>query len=272
MAEFQKSLIRFMYVALALVVVISIWALSRTTPTQALASSSRYRGSENGVTATGTCVVRTKPELVEVVLGVSQSSKTAQAAKSYVKSTCSKIIASLEQNGVARKDIQTQRFSLTSQWDSGKGWQVIKWNSEESLKVRIRDVDNVANIIDQAAKAGANRIGSLNYTVDNVNDIRAKGRVKAAAVARKKAQELASSLGGKLGRLVSCNESYPGNYGDYYNGYWPYNSPINASYANAQVTASSDDQPANSSSPEELTIQPGEMVTTVVVTARYELE
>lgn len=275
MSEFQKSLIRFMYAALVLVVIIASWAVFHpSAPAQsAVAGPNRYGEPSRGVTATGSCIVRTKPELVEVTLGVRQSSKTARAAKDYVKNTCAKIIDALKGQGVAAKDIQTQHFHLVSQWDSGKGWHVTKWNAEESLKVRIRDIEHVAELIDAAVKSGANRVGQLEYSAKDLNNIRAQGRAKAAAVARKKAQELAASLGGKLGKLVACDERYPEDrerYGGYY-GYYGDNYGRSYASANAQVSVS-DSSPAPEPGAEELTIQPGELVNTVVVTATYELE
>ncbi len=272
MSEFQKSLIRYMYVALVLGMIIASWAVFHpSAPAQsAAAGPAGYGQPSRGVTATGSCIVRTKPELVEVTLGVRQSSRTARAAKDYVKNTCAKIIDALKAQGVAAKDIQTQHFHLVSEWDSGKGWHVTKWNAEEALKVRIRDVEHVADLIDAAVKSGANRVGQLEYSAKDLNSIRAQGRAKAAAVARKKAQELAASLGGKLGKLVACDERYPEDR-DWYGGY--YGNYYGRSYASANAQVSmSDSSPAPEPGAEELTIQPGELVNTVVVTATYELE
>jgi len=267
-AEFQKSLIRFMYLALAVAVVLGVWIIARPCA----APQMEFGRPSRGVTATGTCVVRTKPELVEVSFGVRQSSKTARAAKNYVKSTCAKIIGALKKGGVAAKDIQTQNFHLQSEWHSGTGWQIKNWSAQEFLRVRIRKIERAADLIDAAVRAGANRVGGLEYTVDNVNEIRAKGRAKAAEVARKKAAELASALGGKLGRLVSCDERYPGDDGyryGYYNNYYGYDG---YGYANRSMSGQAVITPPESTTDEEVTLQPGEMVTTVVVTATYEVK
>lgn len=278
MSEFYKSLIRFLYVALGVTAVLAMWSMNRPAATarQSAPYDGRFGTEPQGITTTGTCVVRTKPELVEVTLGVRQSSKTARAARDYVKNTCAKIIDQLKKSGVEPKDIQTQNFSLVSRWDSGKNWEVIKWNAEEHLRVRIRKVDTVADLIDAASKCGANRIGSLEYTVSDLNELRARGRAKASEIASRKARELASKLGGKLGKLVKCSESYPGDgdsgYYNYYNGYynnWALRRSPN--YKNEQYQMSVSPQPDASGS-EEITIQPGEMVTTVLVTASYELE
>jgi uncharacterized protein YggE len=265
MEAFQKSLIRFLYVALVVVAVAAIWRGVCPCPkaSSGAAAGYGYGPAARGVTATGTCVVRTKPELAEVTLGVSQSADTARAAKEYVKSVSRKIAEALKQGGVNEKDIQTQDFRLQMVWKSESGWQAKSWKANETLRVRIRQIDKAADLIDGAVKMGATKVGELSYTVDDVNTIRAKGRTKAAAVARKKAQELASLLGGKVGKLTACTEHYPGSYN--YDGY---SSGIYRAQANVEM----DGQEADLGGAEELTLQPGQMVTRVVVTATYELE
>lgn len=270
MNEFQKSLLRFMYVALAVVAVFTAWGVLRT-PQKTTNTAFAQEGlppEMRGVTSTGTCVVRTKPELAEVTFGIGQTASTARGAKDYVKNTSRKVIAVLKAGGVSDKDIQTQDFRLASHWESGPGWKVKKWGANETLLVRIKDLDKVADLIDSAVKAGATGVDRLEYSVENVNNIRAQGRAKAAEVARKKAADLASSLGGKLGRLVACKEGYPDYYG--YGGYYGYNGgQFGAAQANVSMNT---DESTDSSPGEELTIQPGEMVTTVVVTATYAVE
>lgn len=255
MTDFQKSLTRFMYLALIVVAVIGAWALGRPA-----SSGERANDYNQGVTATGTCIVRTKPDLVEVTIGVRQSSQSARVAKDYVKSHVSKVISVLTKQGIAAKDIQTESFGLSPSWDSDKNYVV--WGCNEKLRVRIRKIDSVADVVDEVVKAGANQIEDIQYTVDDVNALRAKGRVKAAKVAREKAAQLASSLGGKIGRLRSVNEYYPSEYGDYYG---------RRDLMRANIQATVNEPSGADSAREEITIQPGEMTLTVVVSATYEL-
>jgi uncharacterized protein len=274
MSDFQRSLTRFMYFALIVAAVLTAWGLHasprRTISGNADAGYGGYRSGSKGVSATGTCVVRSKPDLAEVTIGVSQSASSATSANSYIKSTVRKITSVLTAGGVNAKDIQTQEFHLRSIWDSGRNWEAKKWNGEEMLRVRLRDLNKVPELLDGAIKAGANRIGSLSYTVDDVNKLRERGRATASKVARRKAQQLASGLGGTLGKLISCNEGYPESR-PYY-GNWNYMDGNMAlasrAQANMQITTPSSDE----SEQEELTIQPGEYVMTVVVTANYELD
>jgi len=275
MTDFQKSLTRFLYVGLIVAAMISVVAIVKPGPRHgklnAMQRYGEYGRYGSGVTATGTCVVRTKPDLAEVTIGVQQSTPSARRTTNYVKSVMRKVSQALTSRGVASKDIQTENFQLQSVWDSGRNWQVKKWNGGETLRVRIRDVDKAADLIDAAVKAGANRIGQLEFTVDDVNKLRSQGRARAAKVARRKAEQLATSLGGSLGKLVQCNESYPDSERGYYYGNWNFMDG-HSRYAKVHSQASYNAPEAPDAEREEVTIQPGQMTMTVVVTATYELE
>ena len=265
MSDFHKSLIRFMYLALILAVGATVLAMYRPVASGTGGRLAEYQS--RGVAATGTCVVRTKPELVQVTIGVRRTEATAGAASAYVKARIRKVIGVLTRAGIAPKDIQTQYFQLVPRWDVFH--HAVNWSADEELRVRIRKTDDVASIVDEAVKAGANQVGNLQYTVEDVNALRAKGRAKAAKVARTKAAQLASALGGKLGRLTSVHESYPGEYGDYYGygGYGGYGGL--SSHSNVQALVY---EPSADTAREEITIQPGEMTLNVVVSATYDLQ
>jgi uncharacterized protein YggE len=261
MTEFQRSLTRFMYAALILAFGLSIWGLARPGAVRGNAAIGTGNGTPGGVTATGTCIVRTEPELVDVTFGVKRTDGTASAAYDYVKSRTEKAVQVLEAAGVAARDIQTEDFQLRPSWDDKR--KTMMWVANESLRVRIRKVESAGSIIDKVVASGVTNVSSLEYTVEDLDALRAKGRTKAAEVARRKAAHLADSLGGKLGRLTSVSEGYPGYYDDYYGG------QANVVFKSAALSPA----PAEyGSAAKELTLKTGEVRVTVVVTATYELE
>jgi len=261
-----------MYVALVVVAAIGVFAVVHRPAEKAAQTGTfdAYGRNSRGVTATGTCVVRTKPDVAEVTIGINQNSKTASSAKSNVKSRTQRVIQALRASGIEMKDIQTERYMLQPQWKDQ--YNMMSWTVEEALRVKIRKTDTVAYVLDAAVKAGANHVGRLTYSVNDVNALRAKGRAKAAKVARTKAEQLASSLGGKLGPLVTCSEQYPDEDSGYryYGTQWYDGHP----QFSANTQASFDSRPSmpDSSDRQEITIQPGEMVMNVVVSATYEVE
>ncbi len=253
MAEFQKALIRFLYVSLAIATVVALLCLGK--PNRSSVSSGRPGvDMPAGVTAIGTCVVRTKPDIVEVDLGVAKTDTKVKTVQRYVNTTATTITKLLEKNGIEAKDVQTQEFNIYPE-TRPNGTKTGRWSAKQVLHVRIRNIGKAADIIDSVVGVGVNSVSGLNYTSENMEELRTKGRQKAADSARKKAQALASALGGKVGKLVSCAENYPDD------GMYMANSSMRSMTYSVGGLASA-----------ELDIAPGELVTTVTVTATYEIE
>ena len=258
MTDFQKSLTRLMYLVVLVIAVLGVLALTRPSGRgEAFTSDGPYDRSSRGITTTGSCVMRVKPDIVQVTIAVKQSSKSARATQDFIKSTVAKVVKVLEDGGVATKDIQTQELWIESVWESGydrkgRGWHTKKWNGEQVMQVRIRDLDKAGGLIDKALKSGANVVTDLRYTVENIGKVRDEGRQRAARIAYQKARTLTTALGGKLGRLVYCTEDYPEQAAPQAN-------------VNLQRAIGSDSQDAG------LTIRPGMVVVNVSVTASYQV-
>lgn len=257
MNDFQKSVIRFFYVLLCIGAVMFTAAFVWGGGKSEGRDYERWSPYGKGVTATGTCVVRTKPDLAELKISVWQSSLSARGADRFVKGKMKRVAEVLKEQGIDEKDIRTDKYSLKSQWKVGAN--VTTWNAGETLYVRIHDLEKVPDVLDAVIKVGSTSITDLQYKVSNFKELREKGRVKAAEIAKEKAAHLASNLGGSLGELVSCSEHYPD---DYYN--WRNAAP--------QANVEMDGMAADNSPAEEVSVQPGEIAVNVVVSATYELK
>jgi uncharacterized protein YggE len=84
------------------------------------------------------------------------------------------------------------------------------YEASQSLRVKVRNLDNVSAVVSAATVAGANQAGSVDFTVDNPDAMRADARKLAIDQAKKKAQTLADQLGVKLGAVKSFSEGSTG--------------------------------------------------------------
>ena len=77
------------------------------------------------------------------------------------------------------------------------------------LTVKVRDLDNVGEVIDRVADAGGDltRFQSVSFTIDNAKDLEAQARESAIKNMMAKAQQVASVAGVELGRLVYVTET-----------------------------------------------------------------
>ena len=111
------------------------------------------------------------------------------------------------------KDIKTTGYNIYPQYKySQYGGQptITGYQVNQSIEVKIRDLDKVSNILDGVISAGANIVNQLSFEIDNPDALKAEARAKAIADAKKKAGELQSQVGISLGKIVNFSENTGG--------------------------------------------------------------
>lgn len=155
----------------------------------------------------------TPPDIAELSVGVQTGRQpTAGAAMEKLKADMDKVIAAVKEKGVEEKDIRTENFWLNPAYDWREGEQIARgFEASQSLRIKVRDMDSVSDVLGAATNAGANQAGSVNFTVDEPEEKRAEARAEAISEAQAKAQVLADQLGVRLGEIVNFNEGYGGS-------------------------------------------------------------
>ncbi len=151
------------------------------------------------------------PDMAELRLGVEARAETVAEAQAQASGAMGKVMRTLEDNGVAEKDIQTQYFSIypVTKWiESQNREEVIAYRVSNMVVAKIRDVDRAGDIIDAVAQAGGDltRIQGIAFTVDDPTEYYEEARKDAVENARTKAQQLADSAGVKLGNPIYISE------------------------------------------------------------------
>jgi len=170
--------------------------------------------SENGtISVSGDARVFIAPDIGELSLGIQTGRQaTASAAMQKLKTGMDKVIAAVKEQGIEEKDIRSESFYLNPVYDWSNGLQVPRgFEATQSLRIKVRDLDKVSEVLGVATAAGANQAGSVNFTVDDPDAKRAEARQEAINEAKAKAEELADQLGVSLGEIVSFNEGYGGS-------------------------------------------------------------
>jgi len=154
------------------------------------------------------------PDVAMLSLGIEAEAKTVARAQQDAAQAMDAVMKALKANGVADKDIQTQRFSI---------YPVRKWIEDEQREIitgyrvtnvviaKIRQIDKAGPVIDAVAEAGGNltRIDNIGFTIDNPTPYYNEARAKAVEDAIAKAKQMASSADVKLGKLIYMSESTP---------------------------------------------------------------
>lgn len=160
------------------------------------------------ITVSGEAKTFSAPDIAELSFGVTTGpQRTAKQAMDMLSKSMEKIFAAVKAKGIAEKDIATEQFSLNPQYDWNDGKQTLRgYEAVESFRVKVRDLDKVSDVLAAATEAGANQAGDINFTIDDLEKVRATARQEAITQAKAKAVKLAQELGMSLGALKGFNE------------------------------------------------------------------
>jgi len=193
----------------------------------------RYIGQDtetkNTITVSGSGEIYAKPDLALATFSVKSEADTVAEAMAENTKKMNAIISLIKGQGVESKDLKTIGFNIYPRYEYRKeetnflppqpqGKRVlVGYEAIQSLQVKIRDMENIGDIIQLATGAGANQVGSLRFTIDNEDELKKRARKEAIQEAKEKAEELAGQLGVELVRITNFSESgtVPFRYYDY---------------------------------------------------------
>jgi len=195
------------------------------------------------ISVTGYGVAEAEPDLASIVFGVDATGITAAEAVDTATEMMDGARAAAHRAGVAEDDMSTTYYSLWQEeiYDPDYGYTgEYQYHVTENMTAKVRDIDDVGEVIAAVVSGGANTVTSITFTVADIVSLRAEARANAAADARGRAEQLAREAGVTLGRIsmiseYSYNDSY---YGDpYYSAASTYSMSMDA--ASGEIAAPS---------------------------------
>ncbi|MFA6918727.1 MAG: SIMPL domain-containing protein [Patescibacteria group bacterium] len=169
---------------------------------------------KNIVTVDGVGKVTAKPDVAMVNIGIiTEGNSVTQIQKDNTSKMNAITKAIKDQFKIEDKDIQTTNYSINPKYDWTSGTQkIVGYSISQSLNVKVRNFDNVGNILAKASELGANSVNGPTFTIDDPEVYKSQAREKAVAQAKDKAKVLADQVGISLGRIMNFSEGVSGNY------------------------------------------------------------
>jgi uncharacterized protein len=160
------------------------------------------------ISVTGEATVSVAPDLAQIDAGVTSEAKTAREASDANNAAMGKVLLALKGASIDEKDFQTSRLSLQPQAAPNRPGptSIVGYRASNRVTIRLRDVTKVASVIDTLVAAGANDVGSINFTVSQASKLLDEAREQAIADARRKAEIYAKAAGVSLGAPLSITE------------------------------------------------------------------
>jgi uncharacterized protein YggE len=162
--------------------------------------------SQHAITVSGDGSVLAKPDTAHVTLGVQIQNAELTTAQSQATTNMNAVLDALKNDGIKDEDIKTVNYSIYVNQDPNGSGKVTGYTIMNQVDVKISQIDQVGSIIDDAVSAGANNVGGIQFTVENVDDLIQQARQRAMDDAHKKAQQLAQLGGVTLGMPISISE------------------------------------------------------------------
>ena len=162
----------------------------------------------NTVTASGAGTAQAVPDTAEMSFGVTTTSPNAKSALDDASAVAEQIASAVKKQGVADEDIQTQDVSVYPQTVDQDGKQVITgYQASLSVRVKVRDIAKLGEVISAANAAGANNISGPAFSIGDPAPARAQAIDEAVADARKSAEAMAKAAGKSVGEVLSMSSS-----------------------------------------------------------------
>ncbi len=166
--------------------------------------STNAANQPTGISVSGEGSMLVRPDLAQVTLGVQISAPLTSNAWQQVAEKMQAVVSKLKELGITDKDFQTVQVSANMEERSGAPPALLVVNL---VRVKVRNLSQLGSILDVAVAAGANRIDSLFFTIDDPEALLQQARDKAMADAKAKAEQLARAAGVKLGKAIRIEES-----------------------------------------------------------------
>lgn len=181
--------------------------------------------NQRTINVTGTGLVMMSPDIAYISIGVHTEANTAATAVAQNTTQTQKVIEAIKKLGVADADIRTINFSIwpNQRYDDQGQPTGLSYVVDNTVYLTVRDLSKMGQLIDDAVKAGANTVNSIQFDVADKTEQLATARKLAIENAKKQAEEIAAAAGVKLGDIqtISYYDSAPVPYYDYGKGGGP---------------------------------------------------
>ncbi len=200
-----------------IIALIAIAAIIGTTACSSDAEFSLPEGAsitstQNVISVSGEGKVYATPDLATLNLGVQSKADTVDEARTQAADAMDKVMQSLTNDGIAEKDIQTSSFTIypITKWDPDTQEEIqTGFRVTNILTVKIRDLESIGSVIDDAANAGRDliQVQNISFSIEDPTPYKDEARQMAVAAAKAKAEQLAELAEVQLGKAMQISES-----------------------------------------------------------------
>ncbi len=167
------------------------------------------------IEVTGSAGISVPADTAQIRIGVVTEEISSVKAVDANAAMMRRLTDALKQAGLPEDDLVTASYNIGAQYDYSSysdkrtltGYRV-----SHVLRVTVRDLSRLGQVIDAAAAAGANECYGVSFFSSKTDEARDQALVSAVSEARRKAGLLAEAAGMKLGAVLGLSENGGSSY------------------------------------------------------------
>lgn len=175
----------------------------------------------NTIAVSGMAEQEVAPDMAYIDVGINVRADDAETARTQEAQIASQIRRALLGLAITDNDLQNTSYYLYQEYkvDRNGVRTADKYVLDSSIKVTVKDLDKLSQVIDNVVEAGATNISNITYALSTQNIIQRQLLATAVENARDKAAVVANAGSRTLGNMLSADiNSFDGGtivaYGD----------------------------------------------------------
>ena len=177
-----------------------------------------YNSGDQGIIVTGVGEIKVIPDIAIFTVSAEVENKNVNQASNQVGRVSRSMINELVLSGVVRADIVTSSIDIYPRYDWSQDSQtLVGYVASVSVKVTVREIERVVEILDSVIAIGGNtvRLNGLTFDIGDRTEYVDLARELAARDAKNRAEHLAVLHDVKLGKPLKISEFETPNYSQY---------------------------------------------------------
>lgn len=161
----------------------------------------------NTIAVSGMAEQEVAPDMAYIDVGINVRADDAETARTQEAQIASQIRRALLGLAITDNDLQNTSYYLYQEYkvDRSGVRTADKYVLDSSIKVTVKDLDKLSQVIDNVVKAGATNISNITYALSTQNIIQRQLLATAVENARDKAAVVASAGSRTLGNMLSAD-------------------------------------------------------------------
>lgn len=161
----------------------------------------------NTIAVSGMAEQEVAPDMAYIDVGINVRADDAETARTQEAQIASQIRRALLGLAITDNDLQNTSYYLYQEYkvDRSGVRTADKYVLDSSIKVTVKDLDKLSQVIDNVVEAGATNISNITYSLSTQNIIQRQLLATAVENARDKAAVVANAGSRTLGNMLSAD-------------------------------------------------------------------